>query len=1037
MVKAVAVVRGDSKVSGTVTFEQETESGPTTVSWDITGHDANAKRGMHIHTFGDNTNGCTSAGPHFNPHGKTHGNRIDEIRHVGDLGNIETDGQGNSKGSVTDNLIKLIGPESVIGRTVVVHAGTDDLGKGDNEESLKTGNAGPRPACVNRPLANMAGHIANVKLVLSGDTFVLASPNNPSQEKTFSLAHVSAPRLSKDGDEAWAFQSREYLRNLTVGKPVKFTVLYTIPNSGREYGTVQLQDGTTLPEAAVKAGWLKVREDAGRKEESEQILAKLDDLRSFETQAKDEGKGLWAGSGGVIQVQNDLGGPDFLKEWKGKTVEAVIERVISGDRLLARLLLTDKKHWQVMTLIAGIRTPSTARTNPSGQAQPAEEFGDEARAFVEQRLLQRQVKAKIVGASPQGQLVATILHPRGNIAEFLLQEGLARCNDFHSTFLGADMAALRAAEEKAKAARKRLHKAFVPKATDNKEAEANVTKIVSADTLIIRNKAGDEKRISLSSVRAPRTGEATEAPFREEAKEFLRKKLIGKNVRVTIDGTKPASPGFEAHDVATVTQGGKNIALQLVQEGYATVIRHRKDDTDRASNYDELLAAQETAKEAKKGIWSGKAPKVKQYVDMSESVQKAKIQLSTLARQRKVPGVVDFCKSGSRFTVLIPREGAKLTLVLAGVRAPRAPRNAQEKGEPFGQEALDLANRRCNQRDCEIDVHDIDKVGGFIGDLYINRESFAKVLVEEGFASVHEYSAEKSGNAAELLAAQQRAKEGRKGLWKDWDPSQDAEEEEEQAAPAEAAEAAVNIDKRPTDYRDIVITNVDSNGRIKIQEVGKGTAALETLMSQFRTFHLNPSNNVGIQENPKAGDFVAARFSEDGEWYRARIRSNDRAAKVAEVVYIDYGNTEKQPWSKLRPLNQEQFTTQRLKAQAVDAQLSFVQLPASPDYLNDAINYIYELTEGKKLVGSFDFVDNKEGITYLTIFDPKSGGALKETESVNRKIIEAGHGMVPRKLKAWERSKAFEPVLKDLKVAETQAKDERRGIWEYGDITED
>jgi hypothetical protein len=32
-------------------------------------------------------------------------------------------------------------------RTVVIHAGTDDLGKGGHEESLKTGNAGPRPAC--------------------------------------------------------------------------------------------------------------------------------------------------------------------------------------------------------------------------------------------------------------------------------------------------------------------------------------------------------------------------------------------------------------------------------------------------------------------------------------------------------------------------------------------------------------------------------------------------------------------------------------------------------------------------------------------------------------------------------------------------------------------------------------------------------------------------------------------------------------------------------------------------------------------------
>ena len=54
-------------------------------------------------------------------------------------------------------------------------------------------------------------------------------------------------------------------------------------------------------------------------------------------------------------------------------------------------------------------------------------------------------------------------------------------------------------------------------------------------------------------------------------------------------------------------------------------------------------------------------------------------------------------------------------------------------------EAHELANKRCLQRDVEIDVDDVDKVGGFIGTLYINRENLARLLLEEGLASVHAY----------------------------------------------------------------------------------------------------------------------------------------------------------------------------------------------------------------------------------------------------------------------------------------------------------
>jgi staphylococcal nuclease domain-containing protein 1 len=788
-----------------------------------------------------------------------------------------------------------------------------------------------------------------------------------------------------------------------------------------------------------------MRDDAGRKEESEESIRLLERLAVAEARAKADEKGVWADKPGKITCAFEIQGDakQFVEKYKGRSLDAIVEKTLTGDRLIVRLMLEPTNHVQTMLLIAGIKAPTTKRVNASdGKEQAAEPFGDEAQLFMETRLLQRNVQVELLGVSPQNQLVGTVKHPtQGSIAPHILKAGFARCTDFHSTLLGGEMGVLRLAEKEARNSKRGVFHAHTAKANSAGETEATVSRVFSADTLFLRNKVGAEKRVSLSSVRQPKPSDPKQAPWGVEAKEFLRKKLIGKHVKCRIDGKRAATDGYDEREMATVVIGDKNVAMLLVESGFASVIRHRHDDPDRSPIYDDLLQAEQQAQEQQKGMWSAKSSQAKKYIDYSESLEKAKRQLALLSRQKKVPAIVDYVKSGSRFTVLIPREDAKITFVLSGIRAPKSARNPSEKSEPFGQEAHDFANKRCLQRDVEIDVEDVDKVGGFIGSLYINRESFAKVLVEEGLASVHGYSAEKSGNAIELYAAEKRAKELRKGIWHSWDPS--SEEAAEATTGAERSEnGAAHVSaggnngdstssRRQSDYRDVIITHIDESGHLKLQQIGSGTAALDKLMSSFRLFHI--SSKTSLSGPPKAGDVVAARFSADGSWYRAKIRRNDRDRKVAEVVYFDYGNSETVAWSDLRPLGRDEFNTSTLKPQASDATLSFVQLPSSPEYLSDAIDWLATQTEGRTLVAAVDSIDASSGALSVTLFDADTSHSF--SDSINADMISEGMGMVPRVLKGWERGEGA--VLAAMKENESIAKDGRRGMWEYGDISAD
>ena len=132
---------------GVVLMEQKSLFQRTLITGTFSGLDPGHKHGFHIHQYGDLSNGCLTAGPHYNPHKMTHGGPDDMIRHVGDMGNVQADDEGNGVFELEDRLINLHGPFSVIGRSCVLHKDEDDLGKGGHPLSLTTGNAGARIAC--------------------------------------------------------------------------------------------------------------------------------------------------------------------------------------------------------------------------------------------------------------------------------------------------------------------------------------------------------------------------------------------------------------------------------------------------------------------------------------------------------------------------------------------------------------------------------------------------------------------------------------------------------------------------------------------------------------------------------------------------------------------------------------------------------------------------------------------------------------------------------------------------------------------------
>lgn len=120
--------------------------------------------------------------------------------------------------------------------------------------------------------AKKAGRVkgfARVKAVYSGDAILLVgqatSPNTPPPEKLLVLAGIDAPKIGRKGnpDEPFAFMSKEFVRNMLIGKTVEFAVIQVLEPSGTSIGNIVFEN-QDLAEVIVANGWAKVKDSKNK-----------------------------------------------------------------------------------------------------------------------------------------------------------------------------------------------------------------------------------------------------------------------------------------------------------------------------------------------------------------------------------------------------------------------------------------------------------------------------------------------------------------------------------------------------------------------------------------------------------------------------------------------------------------------------------------------------------------------------------------------------------------------------------------------------
>lgn len=903
-----------------------------------------------------------------------------------------------------------------------------------------------------------------VKSVTSGDTLTLmrAGParGGPPPEIRVSLACIRAPSVAgREGqDEAHAWHARETLRRSIIGRQINFRIEYAAAN--RVFASIYL-DGKNVAVDAVKDGRAKVdvRGDY-------QSCPELDDLIAAENAASNARVGIHGSTPSPIRRLKDPSpSAEIVAAHRGSTLRGVVEHVLNGSAM--KVLLYDvaiggvTSEQNVAVCLSGVQCPGFRREAEGEPAKPMP-FALNAKYLTEIRLLHRDVHVRIEGLDRNGMIFGSITVPgaatTSYIGEDLLRSGFAKTASW-SIDLSPVAPALRTAERSARDRRLGVWKDFVgPKSTDEKFT-GKVIEIANGDTIVVLTDNGDSRRITLASVRMPRMdkhstrdrsiilmGPAT------DAKEALRKKLIGRMVDVKVEYKRAPGENSARKDpmvFATVGRSGdaknKDVALHMISSGLLQVTRHRGDE-DRAENYEEYLSLEKSAIEAKRGIH-------KTEISMTNSIRvnnltgmdakkRSRDVLSGLVRNGPHEGIVEYVSNASRFRVFLPKQSMLITVALRAVRCPQSTRRSynhdgtireETKGEPHGDAAAMYAREHFMQRNVEVEVSACDRVGAFLGNLYVvgrtggagvKRENISQTLLELGHGYVHEsFQIDRDPMGAKYMSVQNIAKEAKLGLWKTY------------VEPAPTAQVGTMGDGKANRQFTGRVCEVSFCGRVFVQPIDTAEKDLAEIAAGLGSLGLDSkAGATGVQ----MGQIVAAKFSADGNWYRARVLRVTPDG-TCSVRFIDYGNEDIVAGKDVRRLDSiAKFVSN--KAVAIEVALADVVVPDADDPCGQAAGSFLRDAVFDRNVEVAVMATDHGGVLRGDILVPAPGvgagpgsakGGVEGPKSIVEEMLKVGLARVVRRS-----DRASKAAFKRLRPIEEIGVKTREYLWNYGDVYE-